>query len=113
MKQYEPVLQNQPVDVSEEFARQQNHFFIGSEVLEFDPSTAFGRERSLVRAGYAMTAHIGDITEYRDATTYYEGPAADLERLEEELLAHGQEIFVSALAILTEKLRDAMGGANE
>jgi hypothetical protein len=43
MKEYEAVLQNQPMDVSEEFARQQNHFFIGSEVLEFDPSAAFGR----------------------------------------------------------------------
>jgi alpha-D-xyloside xylohydrolase len=32
MKEYEAVFQNQPVDVSEEFAKQQNHFFIGSKV---------------------------------------------------------------------------------
>jgi hypothetical protein len=32
MREYEADLQNHPVDVSEEFARQQNHFFIGSKV---------------------------------------------------------------------------------
>src|SRR5918912_993957 len=42
MGEYEAELQNQPVDVSEEFAKQQNHFFIGSKVLEFDPSLASG-----------------------------------------------------------------------
>lgn len=72
-----------------------------------------GEERSLVRASYTMTAHIGNVTEYRDVATYYEGPAADLERLEEELRANSQEIFASALAILTEKLREAMGGTNQ
>jgi alpha-D-xyloside xylohydrolase len=43
MEEYGAVLQNQPVDVSKEFARQQNHFFIGSRVLEFDPRSASGR----------------------------------------------------------------------
>jgi alpha-D-xyloside xylohydrolase len=43
MKEYEVGFQNQPVDVSEEFARQQNHFFIGSKVPEFDPGTASGK----------------------------------------------------------------------
>jgi len=43
VEEYGTVLQNQPVDVSEEFARQQNHFFIGSKVLEFDPGSASGR----------------------------------------------------------------------
>jgi alpha-D-xyloside xylohydrolase len=43
MKEYEAVFQNQPVDVSEEFAKQQNHFFIGSKVPEFDPDTASGK----------------------------------------------------------------------
>jgi alpha-D-xyloside xylohydrolase len=43
MKEYEAVFQNQPVDVSEEFAKQQNHFFIGSKVPEFDPDTSSGR----------------------------------------------------------------------
>jgi hypothetical protein len=32
MREYEADLQNQPVDVSEEFARQQNHFFVESRV---------------------------------------------------------------------------------
>jgi alpha-D-xyloside xylohydrolase len=43
MKEYEAVFQNQPVDVGEEFAKQQNHFFIGSKVPEFDPDTASGK----------------------------------------------------------------------
>jgi alpha-D-xyloside xylohydrolase len=43
MKEYEAVFQNQPVDVGEEFAKQQNHFFIGSRVPEFDPGTASGK----------------------------------------------------------------------
>ena len=42
MEEYEAVFQNQPVDVGEEFAKQQSHFFIGSKVLEFDPDTASG-----------------------------------------------------------------------
>src|SRR4051795_7714113 len=42
VKEYEAAFQNQPVDVSEEFAKQQNHFFVGSQVTEFDPDTASG-----------------------------------------------------------------------
>src|SRR5215211_3275903 len=42
MKEYEAAFQNQPVDVSEEFTKQQNHFFVGSAVQEFDPQTASG-----------------------------------------------------------------------
>ena len=36
-------MQNEPVDVSEEFARQQNHFFIGSKVAASGPETASGK----------------------------------------------------------------------
>ena len=43
MEEYGAVLQNQPVDVSREFARQQNHFFIASNVPEFDPRSASGQ----------------------------------------------------------------------
>src|SRR5215203_4162261 len=43
MKEYEAAFQNEPVDVSEEFTKQQNHFFVGSVVEEFDPETAFGK----------------------------------------------------------------------
>ena len=42
MKEYEAAFQNQPVDVSEEFPKQQNHFFVGSVVQEFNPQTASG-----------------------------------------------------------------------
>src|SRR4028119_2488473 len=43
MKEYGAALQNQPVDVSEEFSKQQNHFFVGSKVSEFDPDAASGK----------------------------------------------------------------------
>jgi alpha-D-xyloside xylohydrolase len=43
MREYEADLQNQPVDVSGEFAKQQNHFFIGSKVTDFDPRSASGK----------------------------------------------------------------------
>jgi alpha-D-xyloside xylohydrolase len=43
MEDYGAVLQNQPVDVSREFARQQNHYFIASKVTEFDPRSASGQ----------------------------------------------------------------------
>jgi alpha-D-xyloside xylohydrolase len=42
MKEYEAAFQNQPVDVSEEFTKQHNHFFVGSVLQEFDPQTASG-----------------------------------------------------------------------
>src|SRR5215203_3235700 len=42
MKEYEAAFQNQPVDVSEEFTKQHNHFFVGSTIQEFDPQTASG-----------------------------------------------------------------------
>ena len=43
MKEYEAALQNQPVDISEEFTKQQNHFFVGSKVPGFDPKSASGK----------------------------------------------------------------------
>ena len=41
--EYNVTLQNQPVDVSEEFNKQESHFFIGSKVEDFDPETATGK----------------------------------------------------------------------
>ena len=42
MGEYGAVFQNEPVDVSEEFSRQENHFFVGEKVEEFDPRSASG-----------------------------------------------------------------------
>jgi alpha-D-xyloside xylohydrolase len=42
VKEYEALLQNQPVDVSEQFTSQHNHYFIGSAVREIDPDNASG-----------------------------------------------------------------------
>jgi alpha-D-xyloside xylohydrolase len=43
VKEYEAAFQNEPVDISEEFAKQQNHFFVASQVTEFDLDTASGK----------------------------------------------------------------------
>ena len=43
MSEYQVAFQNQPVDVSEEFSKQESHFFIGSNVADFDQNTATGK----------------------------------------------------------------------
>jgi alpha-D-xyloside xylohydrolase len=43
MGEFRIVFQNEPVDVSEEFSRQENHFFVGEKVEEFDPQSASGK----------------------------------------------------------------------
>jgi alpha-D-xyloside xylohydrolase len=65
MKEYEAVFQNQPVDVSEEFTKQQNHFFIGSVVQEFDPQTASGK---LLWRGLALKQRVS----YHQLTLQFE-----------------------------------------
>jgi alpha-D-xyloside xylohydrolase len=42
VKEYEALLQNQPVDVSEQFTNQHNHYFVGSAVREFEPDNGSG-----------------------------------------------------------------------
>ena len=43
MGEYEVKLQNQPVDISAEFGRQANHFFVGQRTEEFDAASASGK----------------------------------------------------------------------
>src|SRR5919107_735911 len=45
MSEYQVAFQNQPVDVSEEFSKQESHFFLGSNVGDFDQNTATGKIR--------------------------------------------------------------------
>ena len=45
MRDYDYPYLNQPSDVSEEFSRQENHFFIGTRLDEFDPENATGAIR--------------------------------------------------------------------
>jgi alpha-D-xyloside xylohydrolase len=45
MRQFANAVQNQPIDVSEEFGKQENHFFIASKAEEFDRSSASGKIR--------------------------------------------------------------------
>src|SRR3712207_5057693 len=40
MGEYGMAFQNEPVDVRGEFARQENHYFVGSKVPKFDPLSA-------------------------------------------------------------------------
>src|SRR5918997_4535408 len=65
MKEYGAALQNQPVDVSEEFARQRNHFFVGSKVQDFDPDTASGK---LLWRGLALKQRVS----YHQLTLQFE-----------------------------------------
>jgi alpha-D-xyloside xylohydrolase len=65
MGEYDAVFQNEPVDVSGEFARQQNHFFIGSKVLEFDPRSASGK---MLWKGIALKQRVS----YHQLTLQYE-----------------------------------------
>ncbi|MDQ3913206.1 MAG: alpha-xylosidase [Actinomycetota bacterium] len=45
MRQFANTVQNQPVDMTEEFTKQENHFFIGSKVEDFDRDSASGKIR--------------------------------------------------------------------
>src|SRR5215210_5604224 len=45
MRQFAKAVQNQPIDVSEEFGKQENHFFVASKAEEFDRSSASGKIR--------------------------------------------------------------------
>src|SRR5215207_1792493 len=45
MRQFASAAQNQPIDVGEEFVKQENHFFIASKIEEFDSSSASGKIR--------------------------------------------------------------------
>src|SRR5215210_5307059 len=45
MRQFANAVQNQPIDVSEEFDKQENHFFIASKAEEFDRNSASGKIR--------------------------------------------------------------------
>ncbi|HEX6710124.1 MAG TPA: hypothetical protein VF068_07295, partial [Rubrobacter sp.] len=43
MGEFGVVFQNEPVDISEEFSRQENHYFLGDRIEEFDPDSASGK----------------------------------------------------------------------
>ncbi len=43
MGEFNAIFQNEPVDIAEEFSRQENHFFIGERISEFDPAAASGK----------------------------------------------------------------------
>src|SRR3712207_6515935 len=65
MGEYGVVFQNEPIDVSGEFARQENHFFVGSKVLEFDPRSASGK---MLWKGRSLTQRVS----YHQLTLQFE-----------------------------------------
>ena len=72
MAEFGTVFQNEPVDVSEEFSRQENHFFVGERVGRFDPASATGeilwKSRSLKqRVSYhQLTLQLEDYRVWED-----------------------------------------------
>jgi alpha-D-xyloside xylohydrolase len=45
MPLFDGPLENRPVDPSEEFNKQHNHFFLAQKLAGFDPSSGFGKIR--------------------------------------------------------------------
>jgi hypothetical protein len=45
MPLFDGPLENRPVDPSEEFAKQHNHFFMAQKLAGFDPRSASGKIR--------------------------------------------------------------------
>src|SRR5918911_462455 len=45
MRHYANIVQNQPIDMSEEWSKQENHFFIASKIEEFDRGSLSGKIR--------------------------------------------------------------------
>jgi hypothetical protein len=79
MEEYGAVLQNQPVDVSGEFTRQDNHFFIDSKVSEFDPRSASGR---ILWKGLALKQRVSyhQLTlQFKDYRVWEDLPAGEYE----------------------------------
>lgn len=72
-----------------------------------------GAERSSVQATYDVGGLVGEGRAFYQPKTYYVGPPADIERLEEELLARAEEIFGSAVRVLREQLGATLDGSTE
>src|SRR5215207_7286209 len=79
MGEYGADFQNEPEDVSEEFARQQNHFFIGSKVSALDPEAASGK---ILWKGIALKQRVSyhQLTlEFEDYKTWWDTPPGEYE----------------------------------
>jgi alpha-D-xyloside xylohydrolase len=79
MGDYGADLQNEPLDVSEEFARQRNHFFIGSKVPALDPEAASGK---ILWKGIALKQRVSyhQLTlEFEDYKVWWDTPPGEYE----------------------------------
>jgi alpha-D-xyloside xylohydrolase len=79
MGEHGAALQNEPVDVSEEFARQQNHFFIGSKVAALDPETASGKIHWKGMALKQRVSYHQLTLEFEDYRVWWDTPPGEYE----------------------------------
>ena len=72
MRWFKHPVQNQPIDMSEEWAKQENHFFIPTKIQELDRHSASGKIRWKRHALYQrisyhqLTPQIGDYKTWED-----------------------------------------------
>ena len=79
MGEFGVVFQNEPVDVSEEFSRQENHFFVGDRVEEFDPKSASGKICWKSLALKQRVSYHQITTQFEDYKTWEDLPPGEYE----------------------------------
>ena len=91
MGEFGVVFQNEPVDVSEEFSRQENHFFVGDRVEEFDPEAASGK------ICWKTLALKQRVSYHQITTLFFEYPEDRASWLVEDQYFFGTDILVAPL----------------
>src|SRR5215211_6819382 len=79
MGEFGVVFQNEPVDVSEEFSRQENHFFLGDSIEEFDPESASGKICWKSLALKQRVSYHQITTQFEDYKTWEDLPPGEYE----------------------------------
>jgi alpha-D-xyloside xylohydrolase len=79
MVEFGVVFQNEPVDVSQEFSRQENHFFLGDSIEEFDPESASGKICWKSLALKQRVSYHQITTQFEDYKTWEDLPPGEYE----------------------------------
>src|SRR5829696_8753387 len=79
MRQFANTAQNQPIDTSEEFAKQENHFFIGSKIEEFDKISASGKIRWKGQALKQRVSYHQITPQFEDYKVWEDAPPGEYE----------------------------------
>jgi hypothetical protein len=90
MGEFGVVFQNEPVDVSEEFSKPENHFFVGDRVEEFDPESASGR---LCWKSFSLKQRVS----YHQITTQLEGTGSGKTSRRESMRTTARSLSTSLL----------------